>query len=101
MSGLKQLILTPSVISTIKTIVYPYVKWKWSKNPVVQDWLSKNLIRPDEFKVLAFEWQRFGTPSAHPHILKQRKIAEYQKKYNHTILLETGTSMVAITRLFS
>jgi len=91
MSFLKKIFLTPGTISLIKTIMYPYVKAKWEKNETVKGWLKENLIGKEEFRVLAFEWQRFGEPTARPHILKQRTIAEYQKKYNCQILVETGT----------
>jgi hypothetical protein len=91
MSSLKKLLLTPTTINVIKNIMYPYVSRKWKKNKTVQNWLKQNLIGQNEFRVLAFEWQRFGEPSARPHILKQRTISAYQKKYNTTILVETGT----------
>lgn len=91
MSALRNLIITPTTIRLIKKVLYPYVSYKWRQNDTVKKWLKEGLIPDSEFPGLAFEWQRFGEPSAHPHILKQRAIAAYQKKYNNTILVETGT----------
>lgn len=39
------------------------------------------------------EWKELGCPVPPPHIIKQITIAEYQQKYGHTILVETGTFM--------
>ncbi len=39
------------------------------------------------------EWKKNGCPSPPPHIVKQMTIAEYQRKYGYTILIETGTYM--------
>lgn len=36
-------------------------------------------------------WVRAGCPAPPPHIIKQLAIAEYQEKYGHHILIETGT----------
>src|SRR5688572_1353363 len=37
------------------------------------------------------KWQENGFPTPPPHIVKQNIIAEYQEKYHHGILIETGT----------
>lgn len=37
------------------------------------------------------EWERNGRPSPPPHIVKQKAIEEYGKKYGIDILVETGT----------
>jgi hypothetical protein len=49
---------------------------------------KKNLISHEE--QLA-EWERNGRPSPPPHIVKQKAIEEYRKKYGTEILVETGT----------
>jgi hypothetical protein len=36
-------------------------------------------------------WKKNGCPNPPPHYLKQLAILEYQKKYNYTTLVETGT----------
>ena len=36
-------------------------------------------------------WEKEGRPAPPPHIVKQTAIAEYRKKYNVDILVETGT----------
>jgi hypothetical protein len=38
-------------------------------------------------------WQKNGSPYPPPHIVKQMAIAEYQQKYRHTLLVETGTHL--------
>ena len=40
-----------------------------------------------EFK----KWEQNGCPVPPPHLVKQMTIAEYQQKYNISILVETGT----------
>lgn len=37
------------------------------------------------------EWNKNGCPVPPPHIVKQKTIQEYQEKYSHSILVETGT----------
>jgi hypothetical protein len=37
------------------------------------------------------KWEKNGRPVPPPDIVKQKIIQEYQKKYGHSILLETGT----------
>ncbi len=37
------------------------------------------------------DWQARGCPVPPPHIVKQRTIGEYQRKYGYNILVETGT----------
>lgn len=39
------------------------------------------------------EWKRTGCPTPPPHLVKQMAIREYQEKYGHQILVETGTYM--------
>lgn len=47
--------------------------------------------RRDEERIM--DWNRRGRPVPPPHIVKQRIIAEYRKKYKYEILVETGTYM--------
>ena len=37
------------------------------------------------------EWKRKGRPVPPPHIVKQRTLREYSKRYDLRILVETGT----------
>ncbi len=37
------------------------------------------------------EWERNGKELPPPHAIKQKVIADYQKKYNSNVLVETGT----------
>ena len=37
------------------------------------------------------KWKNSGCPLPPPHIVKQKTIWEYQKKYNYTTFVETGT----------
>ena len=39
------------------------------------------------------DWKKRGCPVPPPHIVKQITIGEYQQKYGHSILVETGTYM--------
>jgi hypothetical protein len=47
----------------------------------------RKYIRDKQFK----EWQRNGSSFPPPHIVKQITVEEYQQKFGHTILIETGT----------
>jgi hypothetical protein len=44
----------------------------------------------DEFKSL-HEWKKKGKPVPPPHIVKQKTVKEYGKKFSIKILIETGT----------
>lgn len=48
-------------------------------------------IDPINSEKQLLEWERNGKQSPPPHILKQKVILEYQKKYGLEILIETGT----------
>jgi len=56
--------------------------------------MLKNIFRRKELinheEQLA-EWEKNGRPSPPPHIVKQKTIDEFRKKFNAGILVETGT----------
>lgn len=80
-----------SLIRNIKNILTLSLQKKWKKHPIVADWLNKGLINEHEFIVLVFAWEKFKDSLSPPHKFKQMIIHEYAKKYNCTILVETGT----------
>jgi len=50
-----------------------------------------NKVRRNEDKKDLEQWRKNGCPVPPPHIVKQIVIAEHQKKYGNSILVETGT----------
>ena len=52
--------------------------------------LFKNKLVINHEEQLA-EWEKNGRPLPPPHIVKQKAIDEYRKKFNTEILVETGT----------
>lgn len=66
--------------STIKRAVRPYV-------PHI---ILSHLREQQNSKDLK-NWERNGCPVPPPHIVKQNAIAEYQKKYGYSVMIETGT----------
>lgn len=74
-----------------KKLLTPSLRNKWKKNPVVADWVAKGWINDTEIDALVFEWEKFKSPVTPPHKVKQLTIAEYGKKYNCPVLVETGT----------
>ena len=72
--------MTNRVYKTIKAYLKPLTP------AIVQMVWKKHL----ECKQL-HEWRKQGCPSPPPHIVKQRTIREYQKKFNTSVLIETGT----------
>jgi hypothetical protein len=50
-----------------------------------------NQLNKSQHKKNLEVWKQRGCPSPPPHVVKQITIAEYQEKYKHTILIETGT----------
>ena len=60
--------------------------------PLVPKILLKSLKKLSDKKLID-DWKKNGCPIPPPHIVKQLIIAEYQQKYGHSILLETGTYM--------
>ena len=78
-----------------------------SANPVRS--LLKQLPIYAEFKQLGhypdyWWWKLRGEPRRIPHVLKQRAVLEYAKKFNLTVLVETGTyygeMIAAVTKRF-
>ena len=51
----------------------------------------RNRLRKFQQQKKYQKWQKNGCPVPPPHIVKQRTIREYQKKYNCSVLIETGT----------
>lgn len=78
-------------IRSVKKLLTPTLRKKWKKDPIVADWVAKGWISDDEIDALVFEWEKWKYPVTPPHKIKQMRIAEYAKKYNCTILVETGT----------
>ncbi len=50
-----------------------------------------NLTKGMRQRAQLAEWKKQGKPVPPPHIVKQRLLREYAKKYNLRILVETGT----------
>lgn len=48
-------------------------------------------LKKRRLKALLADWESKGCPSPPPHIVKQLAIRDYQKKYGHQVLVETGT----------
>lgn len=48
-------------------------------------------VRQHQIKNEIEEWEIKGCPSPPPHVVKQNTIGEYQRKYGHSTLIETGT----------
>ena len=57
---------------------------------VIPNSILKGLKNRQNKKVM-MEWKNNGCPVPPPHIVKQIAIGEYQQKYGHSILVETGT----------
>lgn len=49
--------------------------------------------RRQQYKKELKNWGKNGRPSPPPHYLKQLIVSKYQKKYNYSTLIETGTYM--------
>jgi hypothetical protein len=60
------------------------------KNEFMFKKLFKKDVVADQEKQLA-EWEKNGRLSPPPHIVKQKTIDDYRKKYGFEILVETGT----------
>jgi len=60
------------------------------KNEFMFKKLFKKEVVTDHEKQLA-EWEKNGRQSPPPHIVKQKAIDDYRKKYGFEILVETGT----------
>jgi hypothetical protein len=58
--------------------------------PLIPQSILNGLAQSQHQKNLE-KWKANGYPTPPPHIVKQIAIAEYQEKYHHTILVETGT----------
>jgi hypothetical protein len=53
--------------------------------------LYGKLTKDRKQKAQLFAWEKEGRPVPPPHIVKQRLLREYAKKYGLRVLLETGT----------
>jgi len=66
--------------NTIKKLLRPFV-------PKALLIFKRTLLEKKQLK----EWQKNGCPVPPPHMVKQKTIQEYQKKYGLTTMVETGT----------
>lgn len=80
-----------SIIESKKYIQSQILQKKWKKDLTVADWCSKGWLSNKEISTLVFEWEKYESPIAQPHKVKQMVISEYAKKYNCSIFVETGT----------
>jgi hypothetical protein len=78
-------------IRSVKKLFIPALRKKWKKDPTVSDWVKRGWIKDEEIDALVYEWEKFKSPVTPPHKVKQLTIAEYAKKYDCSILVETGT----------
>src|SRR5258706_13689531 len=58
--------------------------------PFVPQFIMRVLKRRWEKRAVD-EWQRSGCPAPPPHPVKQTTIKEYQKQYEYSTFVETGT----------
>lgn len=68
--------------SLIKSLLKPLLP-----QPLLAAWRNNRLQK------IKSEWEQQGSPAPAPHSVKQLTIREYQQRYRHTILVETGTYM--------
>jgi hypothetical protein len=57
---------------------------------LLPEFIKKPLKKWNDSRIIT-KWQQGGANYPPPHVLKQRIIAEYQKQYNYSIFIETGT----------
>lgn len=79
------------IVNLAKKVVIPVLRNRWKKNPIVAEWVKKGYIDDAEIDFIVMDWNRYNAPTPPPHKIKQLTIAEYGKKYNCKVLVETGT----------
>lgn len=79
------------IVNLAKKVVIPVLRNRWKKNPMVAEWIKKGYINDDEIDFIVMDWNRYNAPTPPPHKIKQLAIAEFGKKYDCKILVETGT----------
>ena len=64
---------------------------KWRENEVVQKWIKNGWIKDRDFRILSFEWEKFGRPVPPPHQVKEAMVADFGQSKSISTLIETGT----------
>ena len=84
----------PKVKETSSSPKLEEIKKKWMQDPTVKEWDQKGWLKEENQDVLDYlftEWEKRGELIPPVHRIKSNAIAEYGKKYNYDILVETGT----------
>jgi hypothetical protein len=69
---------------TLKYVVPRMLVKKW------RGYVKKRNIKKQQNKLLT-AWKKDGCPVPPPHLVKQKTVEEFRKKYKYNILIETGT----------
>ena len=79
------------LVNAIKSIYIPYLRKKWSKDPIVKGWIQNGQITDSEIDWLVLNWQKHGSPKPPPPKIKQEMVTNTAKEYGCDFLVETGT----------